>query len=100
LKENLDLIDLRTLHYQKSVAQLYNRKVQPQPIGDGDLVIRKAEVSDPEHSHGKLTLRWEGPYNCCFWMLGQEAFERHLVPELIVGSPHFLEARLEPQEAL
>ncbi|RWW64468.1 hypothetical protein BHE74_00028297 [Ensete ventricosum] len=28
----------------------------------GDLVLRKAEVSDPGHSRGKLTPRWERPY--------------------------------------
>ncbi|RWW04819.1 hypothetical protein GW17_00031933 [Ensete ventricosum] len=28
----------------------------------GNLVLRKAEVNDLEHSRGKLALRWEGPY--------------------------------------
>ncbi|RWW89591.1 hypothetical protein BHE74_00001410 [Ensete ventricosum] len=28
----------------------------------GDLVLRKAEVIDPEHSCGKFPLRWGGPY--------------------------------------
>ncbi|RRT64301.1 hypothetical protein B296_00029612 [Ensete ventricosum] len=27
-----------------------------------DLVLRKAEVSNPGHSRGKLASRWEGPY--------------------------------------
>ncbi|RRT72746.1 hypothetical protein B296_00033713 [Ensete ventricosum] len=28
----------------------------------GDLVLRKAGVSDPRHSRGKLAPRWEGLY--------------------------------------
>ncbi|RWW47517.1 hypothetical protein BHE74_00046483 [Ensete ventricosum] len=53
---------LTTLHYQRAMALLYNRKVRPQSISMGDLVLRKAEVSNPEHSREKLTPRWEGPY--------------------------------------
>ncbi|RZS03840.1 hypothetical protein BHM03_00034070 [Ensete ventricosum] len=67
LRENLDLLKerraethLKTLHYQRVVARLYNRKVRPRPIGMGDLVLRKAKVSDLGHSHG--TPRWEGLY--------------------------------------
>ncbi|RWW73864.1 hypothetical protein BHE74_00018225, partial [Ensete ventricosum] len=41
---------------------LYNWKVQLRPIGKGDLVLRKAKVSDPRHSRGKLASRWEGSY--------------------------------------
>ncbi|RZS11387.1 hypothetical protein BHM03_00042716 [Ensete ventricosum] len=69
LRENLDLLEecraethLTTLHYQRAMALLYNRKVRPQSISMGDLVLRKAEVSNPEHSREKLTPRWEGPY--------------------------------------
>ncbi|RRT79982.1 hypothetical protein B296_00022160 [Ensete ventricosum] len=29
----------------------------------GDLVVRKAEISDPGHSHRKLVPRWEGLYH-------------------------------------
>ncbi|RRT85889.1 hypothetical protein B296_00001724 [Ensete ventricosum] len=28
----------------------------------GDPVLRRAEVSDPRRTRGKLALRWEGPY--------------------------------------
>ncbi|RWW35669.1 hypothetical protein BHE74_00059374 [Ensete ventricosum] len=28
----------------------------------GDLVLRKAEVSDPTRSRGKLAQNWKGPY--------------------------------------
>ncbi|RRT80606.1 hypothetical protein B296_00015704, partial [Ensete ventricosum] len=64
LKGNLDFLEehkaeghLKTLRYQKAVARLYNQKVWPQPIGMGDLVLRKAKVSDPRHSREKLAPR-------------------------------------------
>ncbi|RWW06376.1 hypothetical protein GW17_00030297, partial [Ensete ventricosum] len=41
---------------------LYNRRVRPWPIGDGDLVLRKDEVSDLRHTRGKLAPNWEGSY--------------------------------------
>ncbi|RRT80763.1 hypothetical protein B296_00003240, partial [Ensete ventricosum] len=41
---------------------LYNRRVHPQPIKTRDLVLRKAEVSDPTCSRGKLAPSWEEPY--------------------------------------
>ncbi|RWW36989.1 hypothetical protein BHE74_00057945, partial [Ensete ventricosum] len=41
---------------------LYNRKVYPRHIKAGDLILRKAEVSDPTRSRDKLALNWEGPY--------------------------------------
>ncbi|RWW68964.1 hypothetical protein BHE74_00023466, partial [Ensete ventricosum] len=41
---------------------LYNHKVFPRQIKAGDLVLRKAEVSDPTRSRGKLAPNWEGPY--------------------------------------
>ncbi|RRT43485.1 hypothetical protein B296_00056386, partial [Ensete ventricosum] len=41
---------------------LYNRKVQSQQVSDNDLVLRKAKVSVPGHTRGKLAPNWEGPY--------------------------------------
>ncbi|RWW73079.1 hypothetical protein BHE74_00019069 [Ensete ventricosum] len=68
-KENLDLLEerraeahLKTLHYQRVVTRLYNQRIRPRPIGKEDLVLRKAEVSDPGRTCEKLTPRWEGPY--------------------------------------
>ncbi|RRT84106.1 hypothetical protein B296_00015248 [Ensete ventricosum] len=61
LRVNLDLIEelrvevhLRFLTYQKVIAQLYNRRVRPRRVGDGDLVLRKAKVNNPGHTRGKL----------------------------------------------
>ncbi|RRT84626.1 hypothetical protein B296_00004693 [Ensete ventricosum] len=53
---------LRTLAYKKFIARLYDRRVCPRFIRAGDIVLRKAEVSDPTRSHGKLAPNWEGPY--------------------------------------
>ncbi|RZR79003.1 hypothetical protein BHM03_00004567, partial [Ensete ventricosum] len=54
LGENLDLLEenradahLRTLAYKRAIVKLYNRRVRPRLIKAGDLVLRKAEVSDP-----------------------------------------------------
>ncbi|RRT58902.1 hypothetical protein B296_00010982 [Ensete ventricosum] len=70
LRENLDMLEecwaqahLKTMHYQRIVSRLYNRRIRPRPIGEGDLVLKKAEVSDPGHTRGKLTPRWEEPYH-------------------------------------
>ncbi|XP_009387105.2 uncharacterized protein LOC103974082 [Musa acuminata AAA Group] len=61
LRANLDLLEerraevhLRTLAYKKAVARVYNCKVHPRPIKVRDLVLRKAEVSDPTRARGKL----------------------------------------------
>ncbi|RWV85136.1 hypothetical protein GW17_00053096 [Ensete ventricosum] len=64
LRENLNILEerrakthLRNLHYQRAVARLYNRRVRPQPITKGDLVLKRAEVSDLGHTQGKLAPR-------------------------------------------
>ncbi|RWW61953.1 hypothetical protein BHE74_00030956, partial [Ensete ventricosum] len=61
LRENLDFLEecraeayLRALAYKKAVARLYDRMVHPQRVQTGNLVLRKAEVSDPTRSRGKL----------------------------------------------
>ncbi|RWW71291.1 hypothetical protein BHE74_00020976 [Ensete ventricosum] len=66
LHENLDLLEekradahLRTLAYRRVIAKLYNRRVCPRLVKMGDLVLRKAEVSDPTRSRGKLAPNWE-----------------------------------------
>ncbi|RRT54625.1 hypothetical protein B296_00016937, partial [Ensete ventricosum] len=59
LRENLNLLEekrayahLRALAYRRAVTKLYNRRVRPQHVKTGDLVLRKAEVSDPTRSRG------------------------------------------------
>ncbi|XP_064992463.1 uncharacterized protein LOC103998586 [Musa acuminata AAA Group] len=69
LRASLDVLEerradahLKALSYQRAVARVYNKKVRPRPIKLGDLVLRKAEVSDPARVRGKLAPKWEGPY--------------------------------------
>ncbi|RWW27682.1 hypothetical protein BHE74_00001825 [Ensete ventricosum] len=44
------------------MTKLYNHEVCPWKVAVGDLVLRKAEVSNQTRSRGKLGLSWEGPY--------------------------------------
>ncbi|XP_065026171.1 uncharacterized protein LOC135650616 [Musa acuminata AAA Group] len=69
LRAGLDLLEerradahLKALSYKRVIARIYNRRVRPRPIRLGDLVLRRAEVSNPTRAHGKLTPKWEGPY--------------------------------------
>ncbi|RWW74481.1 hypothetical protein BHE74_00017572, partial [Ensete ventricosum] len=69
LRENLDLLEgkrveahLWELMYKKTIARLYNNKVRPWQVTTGDLVLCKAEVSDPTRTQGKLAPTCEGPY--------------------------------------
>ncbi|RRT64604.1 hypothetical protein B296_00010335 [Ensete ventricosum] len=47
---------------EKAIARLYDRRVRPRFIKTGNLVLQKAEVSDPTRSHGKLAPNWKEPY--------------------------------------
>ncbi|XP_064986960.1 uncharacterized protein LOC135625801 [Musa acuminata AAA Group] len=62
LEEQRANAHLKALSYQRAVVRTYNRKVRPRPIKLGDLVLRRAEVSDPTRARGKLAPKWEGPY--------------------------------------
>ena len=47
--------------YQRRIARTFNKKVKPEKIKAGDMVLKqsKAIVLDPR---GKFRLNWEGPY--------------------------------------
>uniref|UniRef100_A0A804J640 Uncharacterized protein n=1 Tax=Musa acuminata subsp. malaccensis TaxID=214687 RepID=A0A804J640_MUSAM len=69
LRASLDVLEerradahLKALSHQRAVARIYNKKIQPRPIKLSDLVLRKAEVSYPSQTRGKLAPKWEGPY--------------------------------------
>ncbi|KAK3022349.1 hypothetical protein RJ639_047054 [Escallonia herrerae] len=69
LRANLDLLDeTRTQAHERSVvikqrvARYYNQRVRSKQFQEGDLVLRKLEVSDPKVATGKLSPNWEGPY--------------------------------------
>ncbi|XP_065039389.1 uncharacterized protein LOC135673917 [Musa acuminata AAA Group] len=69
LRAHLDLLEerrarahLRALAYKKAVVRMYNRRVRPRPIKIKDLILRKAEVTNPTRAGGKLAPNSEGPY--------------------------------------
>ena len=47
--------------YQKRIARVYNKKIKPRNIKEGDLVLKltKPIMTD---LRGKFKLNWEGPY--------------------------------------
>ncbi len=68
LRNNLDLVEeirevarVRMARYQQKTAQYYNSRVKPKLFKVGDLVLRRAEASQPTEQ-GKLAPNWEGPY--------------------------------------
>ncbi|KAK3005789.1 hypothetical protein RJ639_016874 [Escallonia herrerae] len=68
LQANLDLLDeTRTQAHERSVvikqrvARYYNQRVWSKQFQEGDLVLRKLEVSDPKAATGKLSPNWKDP---------------------------------------
>ncbi|GLU23410.1 hypothetical protein SLE2022_394160 [Rubroshorea leprosula] len=69
LRENLDFVEkvremsrIRNVAHQNRVAKFYNKRVRARQFQVGDLVLRKAGLTNT-HSHmGKLAPNWEGPY--------------------------------------
>ncbi|RWV79826.1 hypothetical protein BHE74_00054526, partial [Ensete ventricosum] len=52
----------QALRYKKTLVKLYDQGICPRGDGLGDLVLYKAEVSNPIRSQGKLASNWEGLY--------------------------------------
>lgn len=48
--------------YQRKESKFYNLSVKDRLFKQGDLVLRKAEASDPKASMGKLAGNWEEHY--------------------------------------
>lgn len=63
LEECRSMVAVQLSDYQQILAWGYNKKVKPWESVLGDLVLRKAIGSVKDHSVGKLTLNWEGPYH-------------------------------------
>ncbi|XP_038986795.1 uncharacterized protein LOC120112114 [Phoenix dactylifera] len=68
LRNNLDLVEevreaarVRMAKYQQRTAQYYNARVKIKSFKEGDLVLRKAEASQPTEQ-GKMAPNWKGPY--------------------------------------
>ena len=67
-RADLDLLEETRAHaglkmamYRQRMARYYDRKLKPRSFSTGDLVLRKAEVSQ-SMDQGKLSPNWEGPY--------------------------------------
>ncbi|GKV35525.1 hypothetical protein SLEP1_g43782 [Rubroshorea leprosula] len=69
LRENLDLVEeiremarIRNMADQSRVAKFYNKRVRARQFQVGDLVLRKAGLTNVYSHMGKLAPNWEGPY--------------------------------------
>ncbi|GKU89962.1 hypothetical protein SLEP1_g4030 [Rubroshorea leprosula] len=69
LRENLDLVEevremarIRNMAHQSRVAKFYNKRVRARQFQVGDLVLRKAGLTNAYSHMGKLAPNWEGPY--------------------------------------
>ncbi|GKU90818.1 hypothetical protein SLEP1_g4769 [Rubroshorea leprosula] len=69
LRENLDFVEevremsrIRNVAHQNRVAKFYNKRVRARQFQVGDLVLRKAGLTNTHSYMGKLAPNWEGPY--------------------------------------
>ncbi|GKV36665.1 hypothetical protein SLEP1_g44771 [Rubroshorea leprosula] len=69
LRENLDFVEeiremsrIRNMAHQNRVAKFYNKRVRARQFQVGDLVLRKAGLTNTYSHMGKLAPNWEGPY--------------------------------------
>ncbi|GAV74355.1 hypothetical protein CFOL_v3_17835 [Cephalotus follicularis] len=61
-EEPRDKTAIRVAAYQQRVSRYYNKRVNPRPLREGDLVLHNAAIADPTGTRGKLAPNWEGPY--------------------------------------
>ncbi|GAV67608.1 hypothetical protein CFOL_v3_11113, partial [Cephalotus follicularis] len=62
VEELRDKTTIRVAAYQQRVSHYYNKRVNPRPLKEGNLVLRNAAITDPAETRGKLAPNWEGPY--------------------------------------
>ncbi|GKV37609.1 hypothetical protein SLEP1_g45619 [Rubroshorea leprosula] len=69
MRENLDFVEevremsrIRNMAHQSRVAKFYNKRVRARQFQVGDLVLRKAGLTNAYSHMGKLAPNWEGPY--------------------------------------
>ncbi|GAV76490.1 hypothetical protein CFOL_v3_19964, partial [Cephalotus follicularis] len=69
LRNLLDLVEelrekavIKVAAYQQRVSHYYNKRVNPRPLREGDLVLHNVAIADPTRTRGKLAPNWEGPY--------------------------------------
>ncbi|GAV56632.1 hypothetical protein CFOL_v3_00174 [Cephalotus follicularis] len=63
VEEFIDKAAIKVAVYQQMVSRYYNKRVNPQPLREGDLVLRNSPIADPTGTRGKLAPNWECPYN-------------------------------------
>ncbi|GAV58320.1 hypothetical protein CFOL_v3_01854 [Cephalotus follicularis] len=68
LRNLLDLVEefrdkavIRVAAYQQRVSHCYNKRVNPRPLREGDLVLRNTTITDTTDTRRKLAPNWEGP---------------------------------------
>ncbi|GAV57499.1 hypothetical protein CFOL_v3_01036 [Cephalotus follicularis] len=62
VEELRDKAATRVATHQQMVSRYYNKKVNPRPLREGDLVLKNAAISDPTGTRGKLAPNWDGSY--------------------------------------
>ncbi|GAV56593.1 hypothetical protein CFOL_v3_00135 [Cephalotus follicularis] len=62
VEEHRDKATIRVAAYQQRVSRYYNKRANPRPLREGDLVLRNAAIADPTGTGGNLSPNWEGPY--------------------------------------
>ncbi|GAV87287.1 hypothetical protein CFOL_v3_30713 [Cephalotus follicularis] len=62
MEELRDKVVIKVTAYQQRVSRYYNKRVNPRPLREGDLVLRNSVIADPTGTRGKLAPNWEGPY--------------------------------------
>ncbi|GAV57762.1 hypothetical protein CFOL_v3_01298 [Cephalotus follicularis] len=69
LRNLLDLVEelrdkatIRVAAYQQRVSRYNNKRVNPRPLREGDIVLRNGAIADPTGTRGKLAPNWEGLY--------------------------------------
>ncbi|GAV67919.1 hypothetical protein CFOL_v3_11422, partial [Cephalotus follicularis] len=62
VKDLKDKTAIKVTTYQQRVSHYYNKRVNPRPLREGDLVLHNATIIDPIDTIGKLDPNWEGPY--------------------------------------
>nr|GEV93551.1 hypothetical protein [Tanacetum cinerariifolium] len=60
-EERRETASIREAKYKMKMEQYYNKKVRPSGFRPGEFMFRKNKASRVE-DHGKLGLKWEGPY--------------------------------------
>ncbi|GAV80375.1 hypothetical protein CFOL_v3_23836, partial [Cephalotus follicularis] len=62
VEELRDKATIKVAAFQQRVSRYYNKRVNPRPLKEGDLVLRNTAVADPTDTRGKLAPNWKGPY--------------------------------------